>query len=43
MMSQLMRLMLIKQGEGVTIDGSAVAPFELVDSLLGEVTTPIEV
>ena len=31
------------EGEGVTIDGSAVAPFELVDSLLGEVTTPIEV
>ena len=30
-------------GEGVTIDGSAVAPFELVDSLLGEVTTPVEV
>ena len=30
-------------GEGVTIDGSAVAPFELVDSLLGEVITPVEV
>jgi hypothetical protein len=31
------------EGEDVSIDGSAVAPFELVDSLLGEVTTPVEV
>tara|TARA_Y100000389_G_scaffold198717_1_gene235733 strand:+ start:1714 stop:1854 length:141 start_codon:yes stop_codon:yes gene_type:complete len=31
------------EGEGVTIDGSAVAPFEIFDSLLGEVTTPVEV
>jgi hypothetical protein len=31
------------EGEDVAVDGSAVAPFELVDSLLGEVTTPVEV
>ena len=31
------------EGKDVAIDGSAVAPFELVDSLLGEVTTPVEV
>ena len=31
------------EGEDVTIDESAVAPFELVDSLLGEVITPVEV